>query len=202
MDNVSRAKGLLTKAWNTGKYTEKSFGENIGTILKNAHLNAVEYYYEVLPYVTKVVSKPPTKKQLQKHNHETWCVYFYFLSEKDTYPVYIGKTYDVEKRRKQHIYEDKKYEKVRYVLFMRFSTEADALAYEKYYTQHFQPIWNIDNKEEPPKSFKLPSQPLSIYVAGTDTIEGIHRFHYELEQREDLVFCFQSKIDEISEKSH
>lgn len=201
MDNISRAKGMLTKAWNTGKYTEKDFRANIGEILKNAHLNAVEYY-EVLPYVSKVVSKAPTRKQPKKHDHKVWCVYFYFLSEKDVYPVYIGKTYDVEKRRKQHIYEDKKYEKVKYVLFMRFPTESDALAYEKYYTQHFQPSWNKDNKEEPPKFFKLPMQPISVYVVDTDTVEGIHRHRYELNQTAKLVCNFQTKIEEISEKSH
>lgn len=181
MDRITRYKGLLTKAYNTGSY--KTI-QDFDPLIQKYQINYFEYYCFIKKHLEKLLSNPPKSKK----KHEEWHVYFYFLNDKPE-PVYIGKTYNVLGRLRQHIKQDSKYDKVGPILVMNFDSETDALDYEKYYTEHFQPEWNISNKGEPP-SYKLPKKEINIelynpYSPSMDFNFGITR-------------DFQEKINNIS----
>lgn len=152
-------KSLLTKEWNTGKYTQEQFIKYVNKeFISKYKINTVEYC-EIISYVQTVCAKQPTyQTKRKKQFHHSWYVYFYFLNENINSLCYIGKTYDIENRLNQHIRDNKKFKQIKYVLCCSFDTEQDALDLETYYIRHLQPVWNIDKKENPSKLYKLPSQ--------------------------------------------
>lgn len=167
MDRVAVLKGMMTKAWNTGKYkTYEEFKEYIEKDFRFHHkMNFMEWVL-VMPYMDIVCSKPPIIKKDKKpvkKNHDRWYVYFYFTDESNI-PKYIGKTYNVESRLKEHKRDDPRFKDVKHILISIFNTEKDALDFEAYYTRHLQPEWNVDNKETPSKLYKLPAQKVQIWV--------------------------------------
>ena len=181
MDRITRYKGLLTKAYNTGSY--KTI-QDFDPLIQKYQINYFEYCCFIKKHLEKLLSNPPKSKK----KHEEWHVYFYFLNDKPE-PVYIGKTYNVLGRLRQHIKQDSKYDKVGLILVMNFDSETDALDYEKYYTEHFQPEWNISNKGEPP-SYKLPKKEINV--------ELYNPYSPSMDFNFGISIDFQEKINNIS----
>lgn len=183
MDRIARCKGLFTKAYNTGKY--KSL-QDFNPLMIKYEITCIEYYCYIKKHLEKLLSTPP--KSNSKKEHEQWYVYFYFLNDKPE-PVYIGKTYNILSRLRQHIKQDNKYNEIGPILIMNFESETDALDYEKYYTEHFQPEWNISNKGEPP-SYKLPKKEINS--------EMYNPYNPSMEFNFGMAINFQEKINDIS----
>lgn len=192
-------KGLLTKEWNTGKYKNKEEFEKFfyDVFIKKHQINTFEFV-AIQSYISIVCLRPPTNKvKRDKKDHSSWQVYFYFLNEDINSLVYIGKTYDVETRLKKHIYDNRKFKQVKYILCCGFLNEQDALTFEAYYTRYLQPPWNITNKEAPSQLYKLPTQKIygwcERYPENLD--ETLDKLLFE---NNVLVPKFQKVIDYIS----
>lgn len=192
MDRITQCKGLLTKAYNTGNY--KTFEDFIPLIYKYK-ITGFEYTCGIKDHIEKLLLTPPKKVIKKKKEHKEWYVYFYFTN--GILPVYIGKTYDVHNRLKQHIKENEKYKEVKSILTITFSSETDALDYERYYTEHFQPKWNISNKGEPP-SYKLPKQLVKAWVPIAHSLEESNQLLKQYNISKQRAFNFQKLINEIS----
>lgn len=203
MKKVTQLKGVLTKLWNSGKYTEQEFCDYINNEwLPKQDINGYEWMCELMPHAQTLMRTPPKCIKRQFKEHKEWYVYFYFLANDTEHPVYIGKTYDIGNRLEQHIKEDKKYLNVEYVLCCQFNTNEDALDFEAYYTRHLQPIWNIDNKEAPSKLYKLPTQKVELWAVSNEI--GTYEFEQTVKKvkfmREVMIPKFQKVIDSISIK--
>ena len=209
MNRTTILKGMMTKAWNTGKYkTREDFIKYIEEDFRfHYNMSGLELAL-VFPYVDTVCSKAPKIKEIKKpvkKNHDRWYVYFYFIDESNQ-PKYIGKTYNVESRLKEHKREDSRFKKVKHILISIFDTERDALDFEAYYTRYLQPEWNIDNKEDPSMLYKLPTQKIQIWVpnfcGGVDTdLNGseYRTWKAEIDLGERVLAPnFQKVIDSIS----
>ena len=192
MDRITQCKGLLTKAYNTGNY--KTFQDFIPLIHKYK-ITGMEMVCGIKEHIDKLLSSEPKGTVKQKREHEKWYVYFYFLNGAKT-PIYIGKTYDIQNRLKQHLKEDEKYNQIKSIFCMSFSSETDALDYERYYTEHFQPNWNISNKGNPP-SYKLPKQTVLAW-APPCTFEESHKVLKQYNIDKEKALEFQKLIDKIS----
>lgn len=193
MDRITQCKGLLTKAYNTGNY--KTFHDFIPLIYRY-NITELEFSCGIKDHIDNLLSNPPKKVKKKKKEHKKWYVYFYFL-DNTTLPVYIGKTYDVQNRLKQHIKKDLKYNKIKSILIITFSSETDALDYERYYTEHFQPEWNISNKGNPP-SYKIPKQIVTAWVPNSSSLEEAKEAIKQLNISKQIALNFQELIDEIS----
>ena len=193
MNRITICKGQITKAYNTGKYTKEA---DFLPILKKYNITNGEYIVRgIRSHIENLFTKQPTLAKPKKKEYEEWYVYFYFLKD-DNNPVYIGKTYDLTKRLKDHKREDKRYEKIERVQYVTFTSETDALDYEKYYTEHFQPEWNISNKGAPP-SYKLPVKKISNSFPGNFDIKNfswLDFYNSNLEKDKSI----QERINAIS----
>lgn len=201
MNRSAQLKGLMTKAWNKGKYiSEEDFKSHFNEdFIQKYNITYCELV-DVLAYISIVCSKPPKMLTPQKKEHKEWYVYFYFLKDQLNTPIYIGKTYDIGNRLQQHIKEEKKYKQIKYVLCCTFETENDALDFEAYYTRYLQPKWNIDNKETPSKLYKLPAQKLELWAPSTTLDDPqYHQIFKDVEfMRSTLIPNFQRTINAIS----
>lgn len=201
MDRITQLKGLMTKAWNKGKYiSEEDFKSHFNEdFIQKYNISAYELV-EILDYISIVCNKPPKLLKAQKKEHEKWYVYFYFLERQLDTPIYIGKTYDIGNRLKQHIADEKQYKQVKYILYCDFETDQDAKDFEAYYTRYLQPEWNIDNKEQPSKLYKLPAQELKPWAPGTTLEDPNYRQIIKDVNfmRSTLVPSFQKTINAIS----
>ena len=201
MNKVSRLKGMLTKAWNSGKYTKQEFCDFVNNDwLPKQPINNYEWLCELKPHAEMLMNLPLKCKKPQARNHNDWYVYFYFLENQLDIPVYIGKTYDIGNRLQQHIRQEKRHKLVKYVLCCHFNTNADAEDFEAYYTRHLQPEWNIDNKEQPSTLYKLPAQELKPWAPST-TLEDPNYRQIAKDvnfMRTTLIPNFQKTINAIS----
>ncbi len=198
MNRISNLKSLLTKEWNTGKYTYDQFQNYVKTIFIYKYNVSMLEWSEIHAHATFIHIKSQINKIKKKtQTHDEWYVYFYFLNENINSLCYIGKTYNVENRLKQHIRDNEKFKQVKYVLCCSFNSEKDALDFEAYYTRHLQPIWNIDNKESPSKLYKLPSQKIIGWCEKyPNNLEStLNKLAFE---NNELVPKFQKVIDYIS----
>lgn len=167
MDRIVTLKGLITKFWNSGKYTSEQDFYNFFRTDFIKKYNVSGYYYADLIYHINNVCKNPPKISNTKRNkkqYEEYYVYFYIIDD-IFHPVYIGKTYDIETRLNQHLDEESRYNQIQHILYCKFKTEQDALDFEAYYTRYLQPEWNISNKITPSKLYKLPSQQVFYWIA-------------------------------------
>lgn len=203
MKKVTQLKGVLTKAWNSGKYTQQEFCDYINNIwLPKQTINNYEWLCELKPHIEKLMQFSPKYNKPKAKEHKNWYVYFYFLENQLDKPIYIGKTYDIGNRLQQHIREEKRYKQIRYILCCRFDTNKDAEDFEAYYTRYLQPEWNIDNKEAPPTLYKFPTQEVKPWAPST-TLEDpkYHQIKKDvIFMRETLVPKFQKVINSISIK--
>lgn len=165
MTRIQNLKGLLTKSWNSGNYsTYEDFCVFFKkTFIPKYHVCGYEYV-ELIDHFAKITQNPPKIKQKIKHHYNEWYVYFYYIDEDWSHPIYIGKTYDIENRLNQHIKENEKYKNVKHILYCKFKTEQDALDFEAYYTRYLQPKWNISNKSTPSQIYKLPTQKIHYWI--------------------------------------
>lgn len=196
MDRITICKSQCTKAYNAGKCRTI---EDFQLYLAKYQITHFEYLVDgIKTHLEKLLASSPkySKPLVKKKEHAKWYVYFYFINS-DKYPIYIGKTYDIGNRLKQHQSEDNKYKRVSTILYMEFDSETDALDYERYYTEHFQPQWNTSNRREPP-SYKLPIQEVKPWADKINDIQDLPKMKAEFDKAKELSFSFQTKINQIS----
>lgn len=194
MDKIIQCKGACTKAYNTGNYV--TYNDFI-PIFQKYKISGMDFACDIKAHLDKLFSSPPKKTERKKKEHEKWYVYFYFL-EGAEFPIYIGKSYNVLNRLKQHIKEDLKYKQIKTILTITFSSETDALDYERYYTEHFQPDWNISNRGNPP-SYQLPKQFVDPWISPTySSPEEANQLFQQYKIDQEKALKFQKLIDKIS----
>lgn len=200
--NVPVLKAQLTREWRSGKYKDrKDFIAYLEDFCKTNKISGMDYAVYYAGHVDHLFSTQPNPiKSVQikkiKREHDKWYVYFYFSGPA---LYYIGKTYDIEARYKQHCAEDEKYKTINHILYMEFNCESDALDFERYYTRHLQPVWNISNKEPASRLYKLPEQQIRPWIKDSHSIEEARKAKAELDYcYTSLVPILQCAIHDIS----